>query len=80
MSWSDFLEQEQKELEKINEFLDSEKEQFGEELLILPPAEMIFSAFDICPLEKVKVCIWGQDPYHNRGEAMGLCFSVYQIQ
>ena len=52
MSWSDFLEQEQKELEKINEFLDSEKEQFGEELLILPPAEMIFSHLIFVHLKK----------------------------
>ena len=32
----------------------------------------------MCPLNEVKVCIWGQDPYHNRGEAMGLCFSVHE--
>ena len=76
MSWSNFLEQEKEELGKINEFLDSEYIKYGDSLLVLPPLDMRFSAFDICPLEKVKVCIWGQDPYHNRGEAMGLCFSV----
>lgn len=76
MSWSNFLEQQQEELQKINEFLDSEYIQYGNELLVLPPQHMRFAAFDICPINKVKVCIWGQDPYHNRGEAMGLCFSV----
>ncbi len=41
-----------------------------------PPAKLIFSAFDHCPFEKVKVVILGQDPYHGPGQANGLCFSV----
>lgn len=44
--------------------------------LIFPPAEDIFNAFHLTPLEKVKVVILGQDPYHNNGQAHGLCFSV----
>jgi uracil-DNA glycosylase len=43
---------------------------------IFPPAGKIFNAFDLCPFEKVKVVIIGQDPYHNTGQAHGLCFSV----
>lgn len=43
---------------------------------IFPPGNMIFKAFDLCPFEKVKVVILGQDPYHNTGQAHGLCFSV----
>lgn len=43
---------------------------------IFPPAKGIFSAFDRCPISKVKVVILGQDPYHNPGQAHGLCFSV----
>ena len=43
---------------------------------IFPPGNMIFSAFDHCPFDKVKVVIIGQDPYHNDGQAHGLCFSV----
>ena len=43
---------------------------------IFPPAKNIFSAFDGCPISKVKVIILGQDPYHNPGQAHGLCFSV----
>jgi len=41
-----------------------------------PPAKEIFNAFNICPLDKVKVVILGQDPYHGPGQAEGLCFSV----
>lgn len=43
---------------------------------IYPPAKLIFNAFDICPFDKVKVVIIGQDPYHGYGQAHGLCFSV----
>ena len=41
-----------------------------------PPASKIFAAFDLCPFDKVKVVILGQDPYHEPGQAEGLCFSV----
>ncbi len=43
---------------------------------IFPPAGKIFAAFDACPFDKVKVVILGQDPYHDYGQANGLCFSV----
>lgn len=43
-----------------------------------PPGEEIFSAFDHCPFDKVKVVIIGQDPYHGAGQANGLCFSVQE--
>ena len=41
-----------------------------------PPAKMIFNAFNLCPFDQVKVVIIGQDPYHEPGQAHGLCFSV----
>ena len=41
-----------------------------------PPGRLIFNAFNLCPFEKVKVVIIGQDPYHEQGQAMGLSFSV----
>lgn len=44
--------------------------------VIFPPGGQIFRAFDLCPLDKVKVVILGQDPYHGYGQAMGLSFSV----
>ena len=43
---------------------------------VFPPAEEIFTAFHLTPLSEVKVVIIGQDPYHNVGQAHGLCFSV----
>ncbi|MBL7804488.1 MAG: uracil-DNA glycosylase, partial [Saprospiraceae bacterium] len=43
---------------------------------VYPPGPLIFNAFNHTPFDKVKVVILGQDPYHNPGEAMGLCFSV----
>lgn len=41
-----------------------------------PPGRLIFNAFDLCPFDRVKVVIIGQDPYHEPGQAHGLCFSV----
>ena len=41
-----------------------------------PPKELLFSAFDNCSFDDLKVVIIGQDPYHGEGEANGLCFSV----
>ena len=41
-----------------------------------PPGRLIFNAFNLCPFDKVKVVIIGQDPYHEPGQAMGLSFSV----
>lgn len=41
-----------------------------------PPGSLIFNAFNICPFNKVKVVIIGQDPYHEPGQAQGLSFSV----
>lgn len=43
---------------------------------IYPPGPLIFNAFEQTPLNKVKVVIIGQDPYHGPGQAHGLCFSV----
>ena len=43
-----------------------------------PPAGQIFRAFDLCPFDKVRVVIIGQDPYHDFNQAHGLCFSVQE--
>lgn len=54
-------------------------EQVSEEYItneIFPPVEDVFNAFNYTPLSKVKCVIIGQDPYHNVGQAHGLCFSV----
>ena len=44
--------------------------------VIYPPGPLIFRAFELTPVQDVKVVILGQDPYHNPGQAMGLSFSV----
>ena len=54
-------------------FLHEEKRQ-GKQ--IFPPGDKIFKAFELTPLDKVKVVILGQDPYHGYDQAMGLSFSV----
>ena len=51
------------------------KEEYSK-VAVYPPSDEIFSALHLTPLSKVKVVIIGQDPYHNVGQAHGLCFSV----
>lgn len=45
---------------------------------VFPPPKFIFNAFELCPFDRVKVVLLGQDPYHGDGQAHGLCFSVPQ--
>jgi uracil-DNA glycosylase len=77
VSWKSVLAEEFEKVyfKKITQFLKDEK---SKDVIILPPGSLIFNAFDSTPFEKVKVVILGQDPYHNKGEAMGLSFSVPQ--
>ena len=74
-SWKDALQEEfdKPYFESLVRELHAEKEA-GK--IIYPPGSLIFKAFDLCPLDKVKVVILGQDPYHGAGQAMGLSFSV----
>ena len=58
----------------LKEFLLEEKQKYT----LYPPGRLIFNAFQRTPYEKVKVVILGQDPYHGKGQAHGLCFSVPQ--
>jgi uracil-DNA glycosylase len=73
-SWHELLKDEfEKEyFVNLKNFLKSEKENYT----IYPPGSKIFSAFNHTPVDKVKVVIIGQDPYHGAGQANGLCFSV----
>lgn len=57
---------------ELKEFLVTERQQYT----CYPPGSKIFNAFDSTPFDKVKCVILGQDPYHEPGQAMGLCFSV----
>jgi uracil-DNA glycosylase len=73
-SWREVL---QEEFDKpYFEFLTSFVRQEYRSAVCFPPAALIFKAFDMCPFDKVKVVILGQDPYHDLGQANGLCFSV----
>jgi len=56
----------------LKEFLVEEKKKYT----LYPPGRLIFNAFQTTPFEKVQVVILGQDPYHGKGQAHGLCFSV----
>ncbi|MCK5066842.1 MAG: uracil-DNA glycosylase [Bacteroidales bacterium] len=58
----------------LKEFLVDEKKKYT----IYPPGNLIFNAFQHTPFDRVKVVILGQDPYHAKGQAHGLCFSVPQ--
>ncbi len=73
--WKQVLHDEfqQPYFQAIKSFLVSARQA---EQVIYPPGPLIFNAFNQTPFDKVKVVILGQDPYHNPGEAMGLCFSV----
>ncbi len=57
---------------QLKDFLVAEKQQYA----VYPPGPLIFNAFNLTPFDKVKVVIIGQDPYHEPGQAHGLCFSV----
>jgi uracil-DNA glycosylase len=74
-SWRPYLEAEFEKpyMQELLEFLKKEK---AEGKAIYPSEDKIFEAFRLTPLNKVKVVILGQDPYHGKGQAHGLCFSV----
>ncbi len=73
-SWKEKL---QPEFEKdyFKSLVDFVKSEYQKKV-IYPPGKFIFNAFDQCPFDRVKVVILGQDPYHEPGQAHGLCFSV----
>ncbi len=73
-SWDEFLnrEFEQDYFRKLSAFL---KQEYAEKT-IYPPKQEVFSAFYYTDLDKVKVVILGQDPYHEPNQACGMCFAV----
>ncbi len=74
MNWNTFIKQEQNKdyYKKLTSFLEREYKS----KTIYPKKEDILNAFTLTPFNDVKVVILGQDPYHNKGEAHGLSFSV----
>ncbi|MDD2657266.1 MAG: uracil-DNA glycosylase [Candidatus Pacebacteria bacterium] len=73
-SWAEHLtgEFEKSYFEELTAFVKKEYQ----EGKVYPAPKNIFHAFDLCPFEKVKVVILGQDPYHGEGQANGLAFAV----
>ena len=63
----------QESLKRLSKFLADEKQQ---QTTVFPPRDKIFRALELTPLDKVRVVILGQDPYHDDGQAEGLSFSV----
>lgn len=73
-SWKQQLQEEFEKpyFEALTHFVKNEYAQG----VVYPPGKLIFNAFNLCPFDRVKVVIIGQDPYHGPGQAHGLCFSV----
>lgn len=73
-SWKERLQTEfdKPYFKQLTDFVRNEYSMFT----VYPPGNQMFRAFDICPFDKVKVVILGQDPYHEPHQAQGLCFSV----
>lgn len=76
-SWYELLKEEF-DKEYFTELTQFIKDRLANGAVIYPPGKLIFNAFDLTPLNKVKVVILGQDPYHGPNEAHGLCFSVQE--
>ena len=74
MSWSDLLGPEKKQAYflELMRFVADRRRQAE----VYPPSAQVFEAIRLCPLDRLKVVIVGQDPYHGPGQAHGLCFSV----
>ena len=66
------IEREKEYFKKLEAFLEEEYKS----KIIFPPKDEVFNAFSYCPLNKVKVVVIGQDPYHEVNQAHGLAFSV----
>lgn len=75
MTWDEFINQqrEQAYFQSAERFVAQQR---AAGKTVYPPEEQVFSAFEQTPLDKVKVVILGQDPYHGPGQAHGLSFSV----
>lgn len=73
-SWAPLLadELDKPYFQQLAEFVDAERAQHE----VFPPAPLVFNALQLTPYQDVRVLLLGQDPYHDNGQAHGLCFSV----
>ena len=72
--WGELLKDEF-EKQYFSQLVEFTRKEYAEGI-VYPPGKEIFRAFDACPVDRTKVIIVGQDPYHGPGQANGLCFSV----
>ena len=74
-TWADILKQEKQQpyFQQMMQLVESNR---AAGKMIYPPSQDVFNAFSLTDLDKVKVVILGQDPYHGPNQAHGLCFSV----
>ena len=79
-AWKTYLEAETKQPYWEPLTLEINASYLIDEPPVYPPALLVFNALELCLLNKVKVVILGQDPYHGAGQAMGLSFSVPDTQ
>lgn len=73
-SWDSIIKPlfQSEKMQALSAFVQAERGTFQ----VFPPTDLVFHAFQLTPLDKLKVVILGQDPYHNDGQAHGLSFSV----
>lgn len=73
-SWSAVLDEEVRQpyFEQLRRFVDAQRQQHE----VFPSAQDTFRALEYTPYDRVRVVLLGQDPYHDHGQAHGLCFSV----
>jgi uracil-DNA glycosylase len=73
-SWRPLLADELKQpyFKKLEAFLTEERENYD----VYPPEDKVFAALALTPFDNIKAVLLGQDPYHGKGQAHGLCFSV----
>lgn len=76
MNWNDLLKDECLS-HQLSIAMDAVNEKIEAGEAVFPPKSNILRALDLTPLDKVRVVILGQDPYHEQGQANGLAFSVY---
>jgi uracil-DNA glycosylase len=75
-TWHSILLKHEPFLKQMSSVLRKEFEKYEGYFDIFPPVHLVFNALKLTPFDKVKCVLFGQDPYHGPGQAMGLCFSV----
>lgn len=75
---NEFLENEKNKTYfiELNKFIETEKKKIRKVFDIFPPPSLVYNCLNLCDYDNIKVVIIGQDPYHGKGQGMGLAFSV----